>query len=73
MVQGVPVDVVVCKEGVSFDAGGAAANVAETPGAVDVAELGDDVLRRDREGRGLREDCCDRLFDDSIRRTLAPK
>jgi len=71
MVQGVPVNVVVGKEGVSLDAGGTAANIAEAPGAVDVAELGDDVLRGGREGRGLREGRCDGLFDDSIRKTLA--
>lgn len=59
--QVVPVD--VAEEGVSLDAGGAAADIAQAPGAVDGAEGADDVFGFVGYGRVMGK--CDWFFDDS--------
>lgn len=61
-VDGFPVD--AFKEGVLLYPRGAAADVTEAAGAVDGAELPDDVLCVGRNWRVLRED--DGLFDDPV-------
>lgn len=54
------------EEGVGLDLGGAARDVTEAAGAVDGAELADDVLGGVADGGLLREN--DGLFDDSVGR-----
>ena len=66
LVDGVPVD--ARKKGVGFHLGGAALDVAEAAGAVDGAELADDVLCGVADGGVLGED--DWFFDNSVREGL---
>lgn len=69
LVNGVPID--AGEEGMSLDLCGAARDVAEAAGAVDGAELANDILCCVADGRILGED--DWLFDDPARRVRRPE